>query len=154
MYTAFRRVCAVGAVSWDGENSLLVGPIPIFPLVLLPFLASHWSTSRRYYRHIVMLCRCPSVGPLLRQSLFCFFSFVTNWDFEFCHNLNFWVLSQFDFFFIIVPQIVFLSFVTIWILSLVTIWVFEYCHNLCFWVYLQFEFWVFCQKGSDVMFVS
>ena len=82
---------------------------------------------------------------------------------EFCPNLSFWVLLQFEFCHN-------LSFVTLWIvtisklhvlssdchnlnfwvgsqfefLSLVTIWVFEFCHNLSFRVLSHFEFliWV------------
>ena len=75
-------------------------------------------------------------------SQFEFLSFVTIWVFEFCHDLSFWVLSTFGF----------LSFVTfrffIFILSqflffsFVTIWVFKFCHNLCFWFLSLFEFWV------------
>ena len=80
------------------------------------------------------------------------------WFFEFCHNISFWFLLQFKFFF---------SFVAIWVLSLshdefwvvsqfgpnlswvlllfeflvfVTIWVFELCHSLSFWVWSQFKF--------------
>ena len=51
-----------------------------------------------------------------------------------CHNLSFWVLSQFD---------------QIEILSFNTIWVFEIHHILIYWVLLQFEFlsfvtnWIF-----------
>ena len=77
---------------------------------------------------------------------------ITIWVFEFCHNLIFWVLSQFEF----------LSFVTIWVFefrqnlsfwvlsqfeffSFVTIYIFKFCHNLSFWVSSQFEFWVSSQ---------
>ena len=54
----------------------------------------------------------------------CYFSFVTVWDFEFCHNLSICVLSQLQF----------LSFVAIWV---------KFCHYLSFWFWSQFEFLIF-----------
>ena len=43
---------------------------------------------------------------------------------DFCHNLSFWVLSQFEF------------------ISLVTIWIFEFCHNLSFFCCHNLSSWV------------
>ena len=59
--------------------------------------------------------------------------------FEFCNNLSFWVLLQFEF----------LSLVTIWALqqSFVTISVFEFCHYFNFWVSSPFEFLSFVTIG-------
>ena len=56
---------------------------------------------------------------------------ITIWVFEFCHNLIFWVLSQFEF----------LSFVKIWFFYFCHIFsFFLFCHNLSFLVLSQFEF--------------
>ena len=54
---------------------------------------------------------------------------LTIWVFEFCHNLKFWVLSQFEF----------------WVLSQFEFEFcpnlnFEFCHTLSFWFVSQFEF--------------
>ena len=70
-----------------------------------------------------------------------FFS-LTIWvllELEFCHNLSFWVLSQFGFMVFFVKTWVFeLSLFRF--LSCITIWVFEFHHNLKFWASSQFEF--------------
>ena len=83
-------------------------------------------------------------------------SFATILFFECCHNLNFWVLSQFKVLsfcynsrFWVLSQFEFFRFMTIWVflvllqfefLSFSTIWVFKFHHNLSFWVLSQFEF--------------
>jgi hypothetical protein len=97
--------------------------------------------------------------------------------FEFGHNLNFWVLSQFEFLefchnlsFWVSSQFVFLSFIIIWIfefchnlsfwvlskfefLSLVTIWVLKFCHNLSFWVVTIWVLSFFQKKKKYWMFL-
>ena len=93
-------------------------------------------------------------------------SFVSIWVFEFCHNLSFWFLWQFEFLcfvtiwvFDVGHDLTFLSFVTIWLFELchnltfwvVTIWLFEFCHNLSsvtIWVLSQFEFFSFVTRGT------
>ena len=88
---------------------------------------------------------------LLSQFGFCHnLSFVTTWVFpqlEFCHNSSlspeFWVLSQFDFFFKVLSQFDFWSFVTIWVFEFHPNLSFEFCHNLSFWVSSQFELLTF-----------
>ena len=94
-----------------------------------------------------------------------FFILVTTSVFEFCHNLRFKVLSQFDilelssFSSLVLSQLKCLSFVTIWVfefshkfefLGFVTIWYFEIHQSLSFWVFfsqveiLRFvQIWVF-----------
>ena len=83
--------------------------------------------------------------------------FSSQFEFEFCHTLSFWVLSKFELLgfviFWVMPQLDFchnLSFVTIWVVSqlefchnlslfFVTIWFFEFCQHLSFWGSSQFE---------------
>ena len=61
---------------------------------------------------------------------------------EFCHNLSFWVSSQFEF------------------LSFVTIWVFDFCHHLSFLVLSQFKvlsfvtIWVFELSQFDFLLLA
>ena len=71
-------------------------------------------------------------------------SFVTIWEFEFCHNLRFWVLLQFEF----------LNCVTICVLSCVTIWVFEFCHNYIFFRFVTFLVFGFCHSLVTVGVLS
>ena len=59
------------------------------------------------------LCHNLSFWVLSQFQFFCFCFFcVAIWISEFCHHFSFWVLSQFEF----------LSFITIWVLNFVTIW--------------------------------
>ena len=63
---------------------------------------------------------CQNLGFWL-LSQFEFLNFVKFWGFEFCHNLSCWLGSQFEF------------------LSFVTIWVSEFCHNLSFQILSKFD---------------
>ena len=114
---------------------------------------------------------------LLRFVIIWALSFVPIWVFKFCHNLGFWVLSQFEFEFCqnlslwVLSQFEFLSFVTIWsfkfcqylsfwllsqfgFLSIVTIWVLDFCHNLSFRLLSHFEFLTFFKLFEFLTFVS
>ena len=70
MYTAFGRVCAVAAVSWDGEYSFLIGPfpnpyLPIGPCPFPGFSLVHFPPILSSYRHALSVS-APGGQPITR----------------------------------------------------------------------------------------
>ena len=89
----------------------------------------HRKIAKSCPEHITLMSRFQVVELFLlkvvTQTTTVTITTITIWFFEFCHNLIFLVLSQFE------------------LLNFVTIWVFEFCCNLSLWVLSQFEFWSF-----------
>ena len=126
------KIAVLGAVNSSGLSSQAKYFL-IWKVIDRTLRESRKAALRTYH----WLLRCQSVFTkrchyysFLKSVTFDFSSFVTIWVFEFvtirvfklCHNLRFWVLSQFEF------------------LSFDTVWVFEFSHNLIFWVLYQFDF--------------
>ena len=119
-----------------------------------------WKNIARIAKHcpenissVVKVSKCSYKNTLLKFFFFLKMRFViiyvlSIFEFEFCHTLRIWVLSQFKF--LVLSQLEFRDNLIFVNLSFVTVWVwlqFQFCHSLSFWVLSQFVF-LSCQNLS------